>query len=238
MLQAINIQALTTALQHPAVALEPHDPCNLLQTCHSWRSAIKQSAAGSVTIDVDVCRKLRQLPAFAKFAAWMHDYAGLVHAIKLRTPGAAWHGMTPIDYCSAVEATLIEALASRASILHLRAFSTDYLQHATVIEALPAHSLTKLSLQLFGGSCGPKSIPFANALAKLTGLQQLRVSCRADAKVSKGVSQHLAMVWSYEPVVRARRAICTQLRYCSFYKGCWHLCSNQSAKAALTAPSL
>lgn len=186
--QASHIQALITALQHPAVELEPCDLCSLLQTCHSWRSAIQQSAATIITAYVSVCENPRKLSAFASFAAWMQKHAGLLESIKLHAPNGEWHGITAQDYCSAVDNMLTLAmratLVGRAPSLQLKAFSTDHLGRASVLEALPANTLPHLSFVLISGSCSPRSTAVAGALTRLTGLQQLQMAYPISVEVS------------------------------------------------------
>lgn len=173
-LQATKIQALTIAVQHPAVTPEPRDLCSLLQTSHSWRSALQQSAAGIAAVDAAACRKLRKLPAFANFAAWVQKHGGLLHTIQLQAPYCTVHGITKREFCTAVDEILAVAMAGAAPLLRLKCFSTIYLTRAAVLAALPVSSLTKLSFWVSSDSYTCDSRAIAGALVQLNRLRDLQ----------------------------------------------------------------
>jgi hypothetical protein len=191
---------------------------SMLQTCRSWRHAVQHAAAGTTVIN---CSSLHSIAKLSQFAAWISKHAGMLAEIHLTTPRADIDGLCKRDYATAAEQIISLALQTSAAAaaasavaaalvaaapaaaasapqpLRLRKLSTDFLSGPGLLTGLPAATLIKLCISGFDGFPSINSAAILQALAGLTGLQELSIEkydSDSAALLSQGCLQAVAQL--------------------------------------------
>jgi hypothetical protein len=194
---------MTIPLQHPAVSTNPRLLCALMQSCKAWQQAAQQCGTSNTAVTLSYNAPLPQLHGFAE---WLVKHAPLVRSISAHinvmstADGALIHGLPWATHITEVyqlrKATLQSATAGcctatqvqqcqQGQSLHLESYSSNYVYEPGMLTSLPAHSLTHLNFQITCGSVDNEGIISA-ALAHLTSLRRLQLSCAVDGKVISG----------------------------------------------------
>jgi hypothetical protein len=151
------------------------DICSLLSTAKFINSAVKEACSGCadvyIYLDTDAAQQLRT------FGLWLSDYGHLLRSIGIDCVTSQREGCELVKV--AIEASLLLALrlASRSvQPFCLQSFSSGVFFNPSVLQDLPASSLTSLQLTPpeLGADISALDDPCcARALASLTGLKEL-----------------------------------------------------------------
>lgn len=179
---------MSLALQHAKANSDLKDICTLLQVCKSWRAVVQQSSTNNLEIVLKYHRfednQLAHLHKLAGFASWLPKCSGLVKAIKWEFHHIGdQESSSPDDWApvSAAASSLMELALQLAAVgpiskqrsappLRLSSFGSEGLINPALISALPAGTLTSLSIGLPSDSSN-----ILAALSRLTNLRQLEL---------------------------------------------------------------
>jgi hypothetical protein len=201
--------ALSAAISHPAVAADPLILCNIARVCKTWREAVQQCSTCSTVVDISTRGLLPLLGYLNSLAAWLQvpGHARLMDSLSVQIKGKI-AASTSGDYSMSDQRVLLDtaqqllqlslqnaaaaaapgatstAVAATAGALRLSSFSGNYLSSPVVLAALPASTLTKLCISL---QLPINGITMAAALAQLTSLRDMCLTCTDDAAVVPAV---------------------------------------------------
>jgi hypothetical protein len=171
---------------------------SLAQTCKAVREALQQSTAGSLRIFTALLQEGPAVPAITTFANWIPKYPGLIGEFDLNMPYAIKDRSKQLIVCCKAETAVCRALqhAAAAAVgrprLALKAFGCDLYRSPCLLQALPAASLTRLSLSHEADYHSPygryhdaslDQPRVAAALSRLISLQELHLCARSWSKL-------------------------------------------------------
>lgn len=165
MQESSALEALSVALQHPAVATDQQNICRLLQVCKAWRACVQQSAAGLTILEALSDAELKDLPKLADIAAWISKYPSLLHSISLNRRVSGWeHAKHSASMAArflelgiqlaaaggasgaALQTAGIPTTTATKQRWGLQSYRSNLGVAPAVLSALPAPSLTELRL--------------------------------------------------------------------------------------------
>jgi hypothetical protein len=184
MLLLQNLLALSIAMEHPNLST-PKVLCTMASTCRAWQHAVQHYVACHIAIAFDSKGTLQRLQSFS---LWLPKYAALVRSISvvgargkgriqllqqtIQQAAGLQYGDEPPPAEGGAAAICLRQQQQQQPRLRLASFSSDSLCDASMVAALPAHSLTHLDLDVGPEDTFDAPALFA-ALAQLSSLQQL-----------------------------------------------------------------